>query len=459
MQAHPSLRFFIGTALVAACVGGASAQAIKVTGYKAIVEGYDWGPGVSKLILEMGQPISAAFVDKGDFAVHAVRKIPGTGEIVKAMNWATMTSYDSKGERRVVDAYLSDAKGVKIADAKGKYVTIAMEVGPDVGLASPLNFDLTTFLNSYVDIEHTIVIGGGLASADTVVPPSTCKGTASLIADDFDVTGVTNFNDDKYGKITLHYASYAPAKDGKEHPLIIWLHGAGEGGTNPYIALLGNRVTRLASDPIQKIMGGAYVLAPQSPIVWMNNGVKSYPEDGSTQYTKALKACIDAYIAATPDVDPKRIYIGGCSNGGYMTVNMILSYPDFFAAAYPICEAYADAWIPDAQIASIKNLPIWFTQAKSDTTVKAAQGGFVLETYKRLIASGGKDIHLSYWDKVEDLSGLYFQADGKAPYEYNGHWSWIYALNNQCAKDFDGSAVKVGGKDATIFEWLAAQSR
>jgi predicted peptidase len=459
MQVHPSLRIFIGTALVAACVGGVSAQMVKVNGYRTIVEGYDWGPGVSKLILEMGQPISAAFIDKGDFTVQAVRKVPGTGEIVKAMNWATMTPYDSKGERKVIDAYLSNAKGEKVPDTMGTYVTIAMEVGPDIELASPLNFDLTTFLNSYVDIEHTIVIRGGLMSADTVVPPSACKGTSSLIADDFDVTGVTNFNDDRYGKITLHYASYTPARDGKKHPLVIWLHGAGEGGTNPYIALLGNRVTRLASDPIQNIMGGAYVLVPQSPIVWMNNGVKSYPEDGSTQYTKALKACIDTYIAKTPGIDPKRVYIGGCSNGGYMTMNMILSYPHFFTAAFPICETYSDAWISDDQIASIKDLPIWFTQAKSDTTVKAAQGGFVLETYKRLIASGGKDIHLSYWDKVEDLSISYFKADGKTPYEYNGHWSWIYTLDNQCTKDFDGSTVKLGGKDTTIFEWLSAQSR
>jgi predicted peptidase len=135
-----------------------------------------------------------------------------------------------------------------------------------------------------------------------------------------------------------------------------------------------------------------------------------------------------------------------------MTMKMILSYPGFFAAAYPVCEPYADSWISDAQIAGMKGTPIWFTQAKNDTTVDAARGGYVLETHRRLVAAGAKNVHLSYWDKVEDLSGKYFEADGKTPYEYYGHWSWVYTLNNQCAEE-------IAGVRTTIMEWLAAQSK
>jgi predicted peptidase len=432
-----------------------------VNSFKTIVEGCDWGPALSKIVLDMGQPIKAMYVNKGEFSVQVVRKHFGSGEIVKPMNWETMTTYESKGELEVVDAYLSDAAGTKTSTAVGKFIALVLDVGPDINLGSTIDFDPKTFLNRFVDVQTTIVIKGGLTALDTIVPPSAKTGTITPIADDFDTKGVCAYKDDRYGAITLHYASYAPksVKDGNRHPLIIWLHGAGEGGSDPFLVLLGNRVTQLAKDPIQGIMGGAYVLVPQSPIVWMNNGVESYPEDGSTQYTKALKACIDAYIAKTPNVDTKRVYIGGCSNGGFMTVDMILNYPDFFAAAFPACEAYADRWISDAQIATIKNVPIWFTQAKPDTTVKAAEGGYVIETYKRLIAAGAQNAHLSYWDKVEDLSGKYFKADGKTPYEYNGHWSWVYTLENLCTKDFDGSAVKVNGKDGTIFEWIAAQSK
>ena len=49
----------------------------------------------------------------------------------------------------------------------------------------------------------------------------------------------------------------------------------------------------------------------------------------------------------------------------------------------------------------------------------------VLPTYKRLKAAGGENVHLTYWDKVIDLSGRYKGPDG-APFEYYGHWSWIY---------------------------------
>ena len=80
----------------------------------------------------------------------------------------------------------------------------------------------------------------------------------------------------------------------------------------------------------------------------------------------------------------------------------------------------------------------------------------MLPTYKRLKAAGGENVHLSYWDKVVDHTGKYKGPDG-APFEYYGHWSWIYMLNNECRLDFDGSPVTIDGNPVTIVEWLAAQ--
>jgi hypothetical protein len=59
---------------------------------------------------------------------------------------------------------------------------------------------------------------------------------------------------------------------------------------------------------------------------------------------------------------------------------------------------------------------------------------------------------------VRDTAGLYKNEDGTA-YSYMGHYSWIYALNNECSKDFDGQNVKLNGKDTTLWQWLAAQSK
>ena len=151
------------------------------------------------------------------------------------------------------------------------------------------------------------------------------------------------------GDITLTYGSYGTEEmknDGVKNPLIIWLHGAGEGGTDPSVAILGNQVTNLAKDVVQKYfitdtVKGAYVLTPQTPTMWMDGGDGQYSNEvGSQYYVSALKGLIDAYIEENGDIDMSRIYVGGCSNGGFMTVNMIFNFPDFFAAAYPVCEAY-----------------------------------------------------------------------------------------------------------------------
>ncbi len=129
--------------------------------------------------------------------------------------------------------------------------------------------------------------------------------------------------------------------------MVIWLHGQGEGGTDPDIAILGNEVSALAKEEIQSYfqtddVTGAYVLAVQTPTYWMDEGDGTNGNgSGISRYTEILMDTINDYVAAHPDVDTDRIYLGGCSNGGYMTMNMVIQYPDYFAAAYPVCEAYA----------------------------------------------------------------------------------------------------------------------
>ena len=169
------------------------------------------------------------------------------------------------------------------------------------------------------------------------------------------------------------------------------------------------------------------------------------------------------YLFVTGNVLPphegSRFYYageGGCSNGGFMTMKMILHTPDRFAAAFPVCEALPDAVITDEDIQSIAHLPIWFTHAKTDTTVRPSQ--FVIPTYERLVEAGNTNVHFTFWDKVLDSTGLYTTEAG-APFEYIGHWSWIPMLNNECTLDYDGSPVTIDGNPVTILEWMAAQKK
>ena len=175
-------------------------------------------------------------------------------------------------------------------------------------------------------------------------------------------------------------------------------------------------------------------------------------------------------VLPSATVNMNRIYIGGCSNGGFMTVNMIFNFPDFFAAAYPICEAYPTGDVSAEKVEKIKDLPIWFTHSANDNTVKIATNGepddvYTNALYIDLINAGAENVHYSMFETV-NVEGV----------NYDGHWSWIYALRDECVNvqptagangdmtiaDLDPASaekVQVGGEDVTLWGWLAAQSK
>lgn len=427
--------------------------------YSLVTKGYDWGPGVYKIILDTGTAIQGDTLNKDSFKVLAERSY-------SAIHMQTQQKYSGSdsSSRTIEDAYLSDKDGHRSSKPTGQYITLEMRVHPDLVTASPFTFDLQTFTNRYADLQYTIIQQKSLqdhtgSSIDHLTTrPDTPHTVIEQGVDMFDTSGKFSYKDPEFGQIHLTYASYLP-ETSKKKPLIIWLHGAGEGGTDPRIALLGNKVTALADKSIQNYFGDAAVLVPQTPTFWMNDGTGQYTKDGKSMYTQSLTALIKQYVKQhSSDIDTDRIYIGGCSNGGFMTLNMLLANPDYFAAAYPSAEAYEDSLLSKQDIGKLKNIPIWFTAAGADQTVDTSRTSTA--TYKRLIAAGAKNVHYSYFDKVLDMSGLYTKGNGDhAPYEYNGHWSWIPVLNNDISKDFNGKPVKIKGKAVTLMEWLANQKK
>ena len=153
-------------------------------------------------------------------------------------------------------------------------------------------------------------------------------------------------------------------------PLVIWLHGAGEGGKDPRIAYTGNKVVSISSREIQDKLGGAaFVLAPQAPTMWMDDGSGKYTNDGTSKYTAALKACIDEFVEKHKDqIDTDRIYIGGCSNGGFMTMRMIVDY-GLLCSGLSYLRGAVGQGDNRPGYQNIKHIPIWFTHAANDTVV------------------------------------------------------------------------------------------
>jgi predicted peptidase len=400
----------------------------KPTGtYKIVVEGFDWGAGVNKVILALNDTTSK--VNAAEYTVFASRK-SSTGPIA-----------DPDNKREIVTAYVSDENGERVKT--GKNITLVLSVGPQIAISSPFQYQRSKG-NVWVDYSLTIV----QTKSGQVWDTST--GKIMPLVDQFDLTGKYTFSD----KLTMSYATFTPKVKKDKAPLIIWLHGGGEGGTDPTVPLLGNKAANYAAEGIQSIFEGAYVLSPQCPGAWMHNtqGVGTQGKDNDI-YNEGLMALIKDYVKANPGIDASRIYVGGCSNGGYMALKLIILYPDYFAAGYISALAYKSEYIPDSDIQKIKNVPIWFVHSKDDkTTVPDLT---VVPVFDRLRKAGAKNVHLTYYDQVNDITNFY----GGKGFQYNGHWSWVYLHENLPRTDLDGSPVRVNGKPVTIMEWMAAQKK
>jgi predicted esterase len=400
--------------------------------YTLVVDGYDWGPGVSKVILSMGETVSRA--DPSDYHVSVERST----DCIK------LEGEEASGERSIVHAYVSNEDGAKMESSK--YVTLVLFVSPRLPLSSPFKYVRNEKCrgNNWVDYQLTVTNKTNNRVWDTE------SGHISKLLDRFDLSGRYVFNDE----LSMSYAMYAPEKKKGKSPLIIWLHGGGEGGTDPTVPLLANRAANYASDEIQAIFKGAYVLVPQCPGAWMDNANGAMTHgDEDDMYHVALMQLIKDFVTGHPDIDSDRVYVGGCSNGGYMSLKLILEHPNYFAAGFISALAFQSKYISDEQIESIKDVPIWFVHSADDQTTIPDKT--VIPVYKRLIAAGANNVHLSYYDHVVDITGFY----GGEDYHHEGHWSWIYCHANQCRRDYDGSLVELDGRPVRIMEWMSAQTK
>lgn len=418
--------------------------------YRTITEVTDYGPFITKIILPLPQNVKSEDIALDAFNIYVERRDKRTGEILQLRkDWFSEELFPSKGYCSVKNAYSSDEEGNKVEE--GSFIVLEPAFGPEYPFAAEIA--PVAMHNVYVYCDFRITQVKEL--------PSEGKGISGLVFDHFSggscrqTEGWINC-EAAFEDIPFRYGFFTPRIGCGVKPLIIWLHGAGEGGFDASIAYTGNRVVSLAADNVQSLFGGAYVLAPQIATMWMDDGEGIYTRSGKSKYVTALKALIDEFVKLHSDIDANRIYIGGCSNGGFMTMKMILDYPEFFAAAYPVCEALYDETISDEKIEAAKNVPIWFTHAKNDPIVKPEET--VLPTYQRLIGAGADNVHFTFFDRVVDTTGRFVDAKGK-PYEFNGHFSWIPMLNDECRVDFDGQPVWVNGKEVTLLTWLSMQSR
>lgn len=424
--------------------------------YYQVVDVTDFGPYVTKLVLGMPREVSADELKPENFSVYVEVKDKSGQTVELPKSFIQRDQFmPSRGYRPVSAAYPATRHGEPV-NGKSRYAALEMPYGPVWKCSAALAADFKNINGheSYTVCDYRVTLTGNIGQGDDALGGLVFDTSAGVFNPKIErfLHGVST-----HPKQPIRYGYFVPRKLDGPKPLIIFLHGAGEGGQDLPIAYSGNKVTEFTEDWLQEKFDGAFVLAPQCDTMWLDDGSGCYGNSGKSQYTEALKYLIDEFIDRFRYViDPERVYIGGDSNGGFMTMRMLMSYPDAFTAAFPICEAMLDARISDQDIQNLKEIPIWFVHAKDDPVVKPEQ--YVLPSYQRLMAAGAQNCHFTYWDEIVDLHGLFKDEQGK-PYKYMGHFAWIPVFNDDCRLDFDGKPVAIDGREVTLMDWLAAQKK
>lgn len=150
----------------------------------------------------------------------------------------------------------------------------------------------------------------------------------------------------------LRYLVHLPddydADPGRLWPLVLFLHGSGERGSDLDLAAV-HGPPRLADD------------GHEFPFILVT------PQCGeSSQWVaevSTLSRLIDEVVSMLR-VDPARISVTGLSMGGFGTWSLAVRYPDRFAAIAPIC---GGLWMQSA--APIRHLPVWAFHGDADDVV------------------------------------------------------------------------------------------
>lgn len=204
-------------------------------------------------------------------------------------------------------------------------------------------------------------------------------------------------------QLELQYLLFLPegykADAEKSWPLMIFLHGSGERGTNlAKVAVHGPPKTVKTKKDFPFIL-----VSPQCPSgqLWSDEAVLALMDEIQEKYR----------------VDRDRIYLTGLSMGGYGTWSLGLKYPERFAAIAPICGggSILDVLLvaPGKQ-AALKKLAVWAFHGAKDNVVPLQQSEEMINALKK---AGNQNTKLTVYPEA-------------------GHDSWTEAYNSQELHDW-----------------------
>ena len=187
------------------------------------------------------------------------------------------------------------------------------------------------------------------------------------------------------------YVLQSPENKKDKKPLIVFLHGSGEKGSDLEKVKVHGPLKYAKTHPID-----AYLLAPQCP-------------DGDYWDAEALHRLVQK-IVKDNNIDPARIYLTGLSMGGWGTWNLAIAHPETFAALVPIC-GFVDR-VPMIENCKLARLPIRVFHGLLDDVVTV---DYSTNIYKKLKACPESQVELTIfddanhdsWTRVYDTPEIY----------------------------------------------------
>ena len=185
-------------------------------------------------------------------------------------------------------------------------------------------------------------------------------------------------NDDNFVRATYldqqgehRYIVYVPPTQSKEKlPVILFLHSASERGDD------GEKPIQVGLGPAIRARSGQFPFLAVFP--QCNDMVNSVREawGPSTSTGQRALAILDKVVAEYQG-DPDRVYLIGCSMGGYGAWAHAAANPDRWAAVVPICGGGKTEWAKE-----LKELPIWCFHGSDDRAVPVEESRMMIEAMR-----------------------------------------------------------------------------
>ena len=183
---------------------------------------------------------------------------------------------------------------------------------------------------------------------------------------------------------------YDAAKD-KPWPVLVFLHGSGERGSDPWLVAKHGPPKLLREDRTsaagKALAENFIVVSPQCPanVGWDDDGIGALLDE----------------IAAKHRTDPRRIYLTGLSLGGYGTWGYGIKNPGRFAAIAPICgggEPSVVRRMARQKKSELTTLGVWVFHGAKDPTVPLAESQQMVDALKQ---AGVTDVQFTIYPEAK----------------------------------------------------------